>query len=372
MKSKIIPSKSLKENGLWAIRDGIKNNPNNLVKSTKKPKWLKVGLLKTSPTLQGVVEIVNTKNLNTVCEEAKCPNLNECWSHGTATFMLLGSVCTRACKFCAVDTGNPKKITDKQEPARVARSVASMKLKYVVLRDQTSENDDIDILVNNYFLFKRISDCHSYKFKNLNLISNSGDPVEDNGIKVSNYIKIKNKIIKLDVRFIGDGYFDINWQKKILNNRKYHLGYYIPNHENFIYSLLYHIVYHKGYIDKKYINVLKKNFKLKTINLKIITKIIDNYLSSKKFKIMRPLDLTIPVTYELDDFSLKKEIQLIKNQIDNRNFSGANKMLYNIMKFQKCIDYLKKDIFFLIFLNQFSLIKFKLKRFIFRHIRINN
>ena len=142
MKSKIIPSKSLNENGSWAIRDGIKNNPNNLVKSTKKPKWLKVGLLKTSPTLQRVVEIVNTKNLNTVCEEAKCPNLNECWSHGTATFMLLGSVCTRACKFCAVDTGNPKKKTDKQEPARVARSVASMKLKYVVL---TSVNrDDLD------------------------------------------------------------------------------------------------------------------------------------------------------------------------------------------------------------------------------------
>ena len=142
MKSKIIPSKSLKDNGSWAIRDGIKNNPNNLVKSTKKPKWLRVSLLKTNPTLQRVVEIVNTKNLNTVCEEAKCPNLNECWSHGTATFMLLGSVCTRACKFCAVDTGNPKKKTDKQEPARVARSVASMKLKYVVL---TSVNrDDLD------------------------------------------------------------------------------------------------------------------------------------------------------------------------------------------------------------------------------------
>tara|TARA_B100000586_G_scaffold195792_1_gene144582 strand:- start:2885 stop:3850 length:966 start_codon:yes stop_codon:yes gene_type:complete len=142
VKSKTIPSKSLKENGSWAIRDGIKNNPNNLVKSTKKPKWLRVSLLKTNPTLQRVVEIVNTKNLNTVCEEAKCPNLNECWSHGTATFMLLGSVCTRACKFCAVDTGNPKKKTDKQEPARVARSVASMKLKYVVL---TSVNrDDLD------------------------------------------------------------------------------------------------------------------------------------------------------------------------------------------------------------------------------------
>ena len=90
------------------------------------------------------------------------------------------------------------------------------KLKYVVLRNQRSKNDDIDILVNNYFLFKRISDCHSYKNKNLNLISNSGDPIEESGIKVSNYIKVGDKIIKLDVRFVGDEYFDINWKKKNL------------------------------------------------------------------------------------------------------------------------------------------------------------
>jgi hypothetical protein len=246
------------------------------------------------------------------------------------------------------------------------------KLKYVVLRDQTFENDDIDILVNNYFLFKRISDCHSYKTKNLNIISNSGDPVEDNGFKVANYIKIKNKIIKLDVRFIGDGYLDTNWQKKILNNRKYNLGHYIPNQENFIYSLLYHIVYHKGYIDKKYTQIVKKNLELKKINLKVIKKTIENYLLSKKYEIMRPLDLTIPITYHLDNFSIKKEVQLIKSQIDNRNFSGVNKMFYNLIKFQKITIYLKKDIIFLIFLNQICLIKMKLKKFIFKYFQLNN
>ena len=68
-----------------------------------------------------------------------CPNIQECWSHGTATFMLLGSVCTRACRFCAVDTGNPKGILDKDEPIKVANSIAHMNLKYAVL---TSVNRD--------------------------------------------------------------------------------------------------------------------------------------------------------------------------------------------------------------------------------------
>ena len=68
-----------------------------------------------------------------------CPNIQDCWSHGTATFMLLGSVCTRACKFCAVDTGNPKGQLDKDEPIKVANSIAYMDLKYAVL---TSVNRD--------------------------------------------------------------------------------------------------------------------------------------------------------------------------------------------------------------------------------------
>ena len=246
------------------------------------------------------------------------------------------------------------------------------KLKYVVLRNQRSKNDDIDILVNNYFLFKRISDCHSYKNKNLNLISNSGDPIEESGIKVSNYIKVGDKIIKLDVRFVGDEYFDINWQKKILNNRKYHMGHYIPSKENFIYSLLYHIVYHKGFIDKKYVHVLKNYFKLKSVNFEKITQIINKYLKTKKYKITRPLDLTIPVTYQLDDFSMNKEIHLIKNQIDSRNFSGANKMMYNIVKFQKNLIFISRKLFFLLFLNQFNLIKLIIKNFIFKYYGRNN
>ena len=77
--------------------------------------------------------------LATVCEEAKCPNIGECWNAGTATIMLMGEVCTRACRFCAVDTGNPRGWLDAEEPANAARTVQLMGLKYVVL---TSVNRD--------------------------------------------------------------------------------------------------------------------------------------------------------------------------------------------------------------------------------------
>ena len=82
---------------------------------------------------------VREHRLATVCEEAKCPNIGECWNAGTATIMLMGAVCTRACRFCAVDTGNPRGWLDAEEPANVARSVELMKLSYVVL---TSVNRD--------------------------------------------------------------------------------------------------------------------------------------------------------------------------------------------------------------------------------------
>lgn len=73
------------------------------------------------------------QGLHTVCEEARCPNIGECWSVGTATIMILGDVCTRACRFCNVKTGNPKGIVDEDEPYRVAENLAKTQLKYVVI-----------------------------------------------------------------------------------------------------------------------------------------------------------------------------------------------------------------------------------------------
>ena len=243
-------------------------------------------------------------------------------------------------------------------------------LKYVILRNQKSEYDDIDILVNNYFLFKRVSDCHSYKNKNLKLISNSGDPIEEDGFKVANYIKINNKFIYLDIRFVGDGYFDTKWQKKILDTRVINSIYFAPNKENHIYALIYHIVYHKGYLDKKYSNYLKKNLKFKKIDIKKLAKIINNYLSKKKYNVVRPSDLTIPYTIKFTPCLFRKEMHLIKNQIKCRNFSGANRMIYNIIKYQNFSNFLKLNFLLLICNNQFKLIKAKFKKILFRYLSL--
>ena len=136
--NQVIPIKTIKDNGTIAIRNGIKPNNNKDILPTRKPDWLRLNHSFT-PKFKEVKSIVKENHLNTVCEEAMCPNINECWSHGTATFMLLGDVCTRACKFCAVDTGNPRGRLDKKEPYKVAQSIKKMSLKYAVL---TSVNRD--------------------------------------------------------------------------------------------------------------------------------------------------------------------------------------------------------------------------------------
>ena len=134
----IATSKITNRDGIKAVRNGQKFNKFAHIPSPKKPSWLKVKA-EFSPNFHKVKEQVQSKQLNTVCEEAHCPNISECWSAGTATFMLMGSVCTRACKFCSVDTGNPNGWLDKDEPLNIAKAVQIMKLKYVVL---TSVNRD--------------------------------------------------------------------------------------------------------------------------------------------------------------------------------------------------------------------------------------
>ena len=106
----------------------------------RKPDWLRVQLPSGGP-YQEMKRNVTSNRMATVCEEARCPNLAECWNHGTATLMLMGSVCTRGCKFCAVATGNPKGLLDPDEPRLAAESVAAMGLQYVVLT--SVDRDDL-------------------------------------------------------------------------------------------------------------------------------------------------------------------------------------------------------------------------------------
>jgi lipoic acid synthetase len=103
----------------------------------RKPEWLKVRF-PAGERYQRLKALMREQSLHTVCEEARCPNIGECWNAGTATFMILGDVCTRSCGFCAVTTGRPGAI-DQLEPLRLARAVAQLGLDYVVI---TSVNRD--------------------------------------------------------------------------------------------------------------------------------------------------------------------------------------------------------------------------------------
>ena len=98
---------------------------------SRKPNWLRAKL-PSGPAYGEVREIVEDNQLHTVCQSAQCPNMGECWSRGTATLMILGNVCTRACTFCAVQTGKPTEL-DLSEPPRVADAVAKMGLRHCVL-----------------------------------------------------------------------------------------------------------------------------------------------------------------------------------------------------------------------------------------------
>jgi lipoyl synthase len=103
-----------------------------------RPAWLKVRFF-GGENYQDLKRIMRSLNLHTVCESARCPNQGECWDHRTATFMILGDICTRACGFCAVTSGRPAGPPDEQEPERVAEAVEQMRLKYAVV---TSVNRD--------------------------------------------------------------------------------------------------------------------------------------------------------------------------------------------------------------------------------------
>ena len=111
----------------------------------KKPDWLRVKL-PIGESYKHVRGLVDKHKLHTICESGNCPNMGECWGEGTATFMILGNICTRSCQFCAVATGRPKAV-EWDEPQRVAEAILLMKVKHAVLtsvdRDELADGGSI-------------------------------------------------------------------------------------------------------------------------------------------------------------------------------------------------------------------------------------
>jgi lipoyl synthase len=129
--------------GFSAVKDGIKRKSAEAARlrsSERKPDWLRARM-PSGVGYSAMRDNVREHRLATVCEESHCPNIGECWDNGTATIMVMGSVCTRACRFCAVDTGNPNGWLDADEPENTARSVELMGLKYIVIT--SVDRDDL-------------------------------------------------------------------------------------------------------------------------------------------------------------------------------------------------------------------------------------
>jgi len=121
------------------------NKPINPIK--KKPDWIRTKILDSQNYFQ-TKSILNKKNLYTVCQEANCPNISECWSKKHATFLIMGDICTRACAFCDVKTGKPE-FLDSSEPLKIAQATNELKLKHVVIT--SVDRDDLDDGGANHF-----------------------------------------------------------------------------------------------------------------------------------------------------------------------------------------------------------------------------
>ena len=121
------------------------NKPINLIK--KKPEWIRSKIVNSKIFFQ-TKQVVNQNNLVTVCEEANCPNITECWSKKHATFMIMGDTCTRACAFCDVKTGMPTSL-DIHEPSKISNAVKKLNLKHVVIT--SVDRDDLEDGGSNHF-----------------------------------------------------------------------------------------------------------------------------------------------------------------------------------------------------------------------------
>ena len=107
----------------------------------RRPEWMKVRAPSANTRYFDVKKLIHGASLNTICEEARCPNIAECWGRGTATFQILGDTCTRACRYCYVHSGTPTEPVDPLEPLRLAQTAKEMGLKHVVVT--SVDRDDV-------------------------------------------------------------------------------------------------------------------------------------------------------------------------------------------------------------------------------------
>ncbi len=207
----------------------------------KKPAWLKIKV-PSGEEYKEIFTLLKKYNLSTVCQEAQCPNINECWSRKSATIMILGKICTRACRFCAVETGDPKGLVDPDEPKHVAEVVKRFGLKYLVItsvdrddledfgsshyastiksiRDK-SPNTKVEVLIpdfsgNSEFL-KKVIDAHPFVIgHNVETVERLTPRIRDRRSSYEQSIEVLRDIKKLDNSIYTKSGFMVGFGEKI-------------------------------------------------------------------------------------------------------------------------------------------------------------
>ena len=258
-------------------------------------------------------------------------------------------------------------------------------LEYVVMRNfenlsvkgRPDPNNDIDFLVNDYYLFKKVSGAIGYKHKASARYRNRGQAYEYGGYKVAGKVSIEGIEIPVDIRFIGDCYYDSKWQIEILKKRVISTGFFVPDTINLTYSLMYHALVHKRFVTAKYRLMLAEL--MKKINIynnadevsdKYMWGVLDSFLDCKGYKYVRPMELSIRFNARSRaGITIKEDFYLLKSKMRNRKYSEARHvadLIINDTKFNLKAYYFRMKINFYLaiefFLNKdLPLIKLMVK-----------
>jgi len=232
-----------------------------------------------------------------------------------------------------------------------ARLNGIKELEYVVLRnfedlpadEHYGEKSDLDILVNDYFLFKRVTGAISYKHKRLKRHPRGGPAVEYGGYKVAGKVRIGEREVSVDVRFVGDNYYPQEWERNILKNRSVYNGFYVPGETNLFYSLLYHALVHKRKMSDEYRNQLKEmmcEIQVGKCNENLddtkAWSLLDNFMEENEYSYVRPNELTLPFNaHSRAGISIERDIQHAQNMITKGRYVEANHLLRQVLSVEK-------------------------------------
>jgi hypothetical protein len=206
--------------------------------------------------------------------------------------------------------------------------------EYVLLRrpsGKSSRQEDYDILVSDYFACKRALGGVAYKSSSSKFFRNVGAPVDSGGGKVAHHVMVGGAKVCFDIRYVGDGYFPSNWQRRMLRNRVLKDGVYVCSPEDDFHARAYHALFHKAGMPRKYVEEFSTQLCVTRDRLEDhLRHLVALYLAVNNDRPTRPKDITIPFNPpSKTSFGEAREFWLVRREVRLRNYSGATKILLN-------------------------------------------